>query len=167
MTQSTTPLLPPRRSIAAWAALAAVLIVGFYILTFAIAAACVYLPYLLLTAQNGAGLQVIVLFLAGVVMAGTILWSLIPRRQKFMPPGTRLEAARHPRLFAEIERLATSLHEPPPKEVYLIPDVNAWVSEPEGRERRIMGLGLPLLQILTVSRFRAVLAHEFAHYVRW
>jgi len=27
-----------------------------------------------------------------------------------------------------------------------------------------MGLGLPLLQILTLSRFRAVLAHEFGHY---
>jgi heat shock protein HtpX len=30
--------------------------------------------------------------------------------------------------------------------------------------RRVMGLGLPLLSILTVSQFRAVLAHEFAHY---
>jgi len=27
-----------------------------------------------------------------------------------------------------------------------------------------MGLGLPLMSILTVSQFRAVLAHEFAHY---
>jgi heat shock protein HtpX len=30
--------------------------------------------------------------------------------------------------------------------------------------RRIMGLGLPLLSTMTVSQFRAVLAHEFAHY---
>jgi Zn-dependent protease with chaperone function len=118
----------------------------------------------MLTAQNGAGIQVLLLFLCGVVMAGTMLWSLVPRREKFTPPGPRLEAARHPRLFAEIHRLATSLNEPPPQEVYLIPEVNAWVSEPEGRGRRIMGLGLPLLQILTVSRFRAVLAHEFGHY---
>ena len=27
-----------------------------------------------------------------------------------------------------------------------------------------MGLGLPLMSVLTVSQFRAVLAHEFAHY---
>jgi Zn-dependent protease with chaperone function len=121
-----------------------------------------------LTAQNGLGLQVVALFLSGVVMAGTMLWSLVPRREKFTPPGPCLEAARHPRLFAEIERLATSLNEPAPQEVYLIPDVNAWVADRggwlDGGERRIMGLGLPLLQILTVSRFRAVLAHEFAHY---
>jgi len=30
--------------------------------------------------------------------------------------------------------------------------------------RRVMGLGLPLLQILTVAQFRAVLPHEFGHY---
>jgi Zn-dependent protease with chaperone function len=164
MGPNTTPLLPPRRSLAAWAALAAVLIVGFYILTLALATACVYFPYLLLTAQNGAGLQVLLLFLSGVVIAGTILWSLIPRREKFIPPGPRLEASRHPRLFAEIERLAARFKEPAPQEVYLIPEVNAWVAQRGGRESRIMGLGLPLLQILTVSRFRAVLAHEFAHY---
>ncbi|MGA3327677.1 MAG: M48 family metallopeptidase, partial [Terriglobia bacterium] len=149
---------------AAWAALAAVLIVGFYTLTLALATACVYLPYLMLTAHDGAGLQVILLFITGVAMAGTMLWSLVPRREKFTPPGPRLKAAQHPRLFAEIDRLATSLNEPAPQEVYLIPDLNAFVAEPGGRGHRIMGLGLPLLQILTVSRFRAVLAHEFAHY---
>jgi heat shock protein HtpX len=30
--------------------------------------------------------------------------------------------------------------------------------------RRVMGIGLPLLSILTVSELRGVLAHEFAHY---
>jgi hypothetical protein len=30
--------------------------------------------------------------------------------------------------------------------------------------RRVMGLGLPLMQTLTVSQMRAVLAHEFGHY---
>ena len=29
--------------------------------------------------------------------------------------------------------------------------------------RRVMGLGLPLLQALTVPELRAVLAHEFGH----
>ena len=164
MSVGPIPALPPRRSIAAWAVLAAVLIVGFYTLTLALATACVYFPYLFLTAQSGGSLQFILLFVCGLVMAGTMLWSLVPRREKFTPPGPRLEAARHPRLFAEIGRLAGSLNEPPPQQVYLIPDVNAFVGEPPGAGGRIMGLGLPLLQILTVSRFRAVLAHEFGHY---
>ena len=55
-----------------------------------------------------------------------------------------------------------------PAEVYLIPDVNAFVAERGGAmglgRRRIMALGLPLMQALTVSQFRAVVAHEFGHY---
>ena len=30
--------------------------------------------------------------------------------------------------------------------------------------RRVMGLGLSLMQILTVSELRAVVAHEFGHF---
>jgi heat shock protein HtpX len=30
--------------------------------------------------------------------------------------------------------------------------------------RRVMGIGLPLLQLLSVSQFEAVLAHEFGHF---
>jgi hypothetical protein len=55
-----------------------------------------------------------------------------------------------------------------PAEVYLIPEVNAWVGQRGGflgfGSYRVMGIGLPLLQILTVSQLRAVLAHEFGHY---
>jgi heat shock protein HtpX len=55
-----------------------------------------------------------------------------------------------------------------PQDVYLIPEVNAWVARRGGvmgfGSRRAKGLGLSLLQILTVSQFRAVLAHEVGHY---
>jgi hypothetical protein len=55
-----------------------------------------------------------------------------------------------------------------PAEVYLVPEVNAWVGQRGGLMgfggRRVMGLGLPLLQLLTVSQLKAVLAHEFGHY---
>jgi heat shock protein HtpX len=158
--------LPVRRSLAGWAALALGLVVGFYLLTLLLAAACVYLPYEML--REGGGLQTILLFLCGLIMAGTMLWSLAPRRDNFKAPGPRLEAFRHPRLFAEIERLAAALNEPLPQDVYLISEVNAWVAQRGGwmgfGSRRAMGLGLSLLQILTVSQFRAVLAHEFGHY---
>jgi Zn-dependent protease with chaperone function len=131
------------------------------------AAACLYLPYLLLT-QTHWGSQAILLFLCGVIMSGTLVWSVVPRRDRFSAPGPRLDASCHPRLFTEVNRLATALDEPLPQEVYLIPEVNAWVAERGGLmgfgSRRVMGLGLPLLQILTVSQFRAVLAHEFGHY---
>jgi hypothetical protein len=55
-----------------------------------------------------------------------------------------------------------------PAEDYLVSDVNAWVAQRGGvlgmGGRRIMGLGLPLLRVLTVSELRAVLGHEFGHY---
>jgi hypothetical protein len=55
-----------------------------------------------------------------------------------------------------------------PREVYAVDDVTAWVANRGGimgfGSRRVMGLGLPLLQALSVEQFRAVLAHEFGHY---
>jgi heat shock protein HtpX len=46
--------------------------------------------------------------------------------------------------------------------------VNAWVTDRGGvmgfGSRRVMGLGLSLLQVLSVSQLRAVLAHEFGHF---
>src|SRR5262245_5437321 len=55
-----------------------------------------------------------------------------------------------------------------PSEVYLIAEVNAWVMDRGGimgfGSRRMMGLGLPLLEVLSVSQLRAVLAHELGHF---
>jgi heat shock protein HtpX len=108
------------------------------------------------------------LLLGGLVVAGSLLWLIAPRRQRFQIPGPRLEASQHPRLFAEVERLAAALNEPMSREIYLISDVNAGVTERSGvmgfGSIRVMMLGWPMLQALTVSQFRAVLAHEFGHY---
>jgi heat shock protein HtpX len=79
-----------------------------------------------------------------------------------------LDHETQPRLFSELESIASALNETIPSEVYLIGAPNAFVADRGGvmgfGSRRIMGLGLPLLSLLTVSQFRAVLAHEFAHY---
>ena len=55
-----------------------------------------------------------------------------------------------------------------PAAIYLISEPNAYVAESGGflgfGGRRIMGLGLPVMQILTVDELRSVIAHEFGHY---
>ncbi len=143
------------------------MVVASYVFVLTLAGACVYLPYLILAAGSSS-LQVVLLFLFGLVIAGAILWSLVPRPDKFKAPGVLIERAKEPRLFTELENIASALNEPMPSEVYLIGDVNAWVADRGGLmgfgSRRVMGIGLPLLSILTISQFRAVLAHEFAHY---
>src|SRR5579864_5312728 len=160
--------IAPRRSVALFALLAIVMVIASYVFVIVLAAACVYLPYWIIANAEHAPGQVLLLLLGGIVIAAAMLWSLVPRRDVFEPPGPLLERSSHPRLFAELEQIAASLNEPLPREVYLMGEVNAFVADRGGvlgfGSRRIMSVGLPLLSILTISEFRGILAHEFAHY---
>lgn len=160
--------LPRRRSLVIWALLAIAMVIASHLMILLIAALCVYLPYLAIISLDSPQVQVVLLLVCGIAMAGTMLWSLIPKPDKFDAPGPTLAPSNHPKLFAEIENIATALNEPLPQEVYLIPQVNAFVADRGGTmgfgSRRVMAIGLPLLAIMTVSELRAVLAHEFAHY---
>jgi len=139
-----------------------------YVVIVLLAIGCVYLPYLLITNMETVNFQMLLLLAGGIAVAGGILWPLLPRRDKFEAPGLLLERAAHPRLFDELDAIAAALNEPLPKEVYLIGQANAFVSDRGGimgfGSRRVMGIGLPLLSVLTIPEIRAVLAHEFAHY---
>ena len=160
--------IAPRRSVALFALLAITMVVVSYIVIVLLAIACVYLPYLAFTSAEHPPAQLGLLVLGGIVVGATILWSLVPRREKFEAPGLLLEPPAHPRLFEELQAIAAALNEPLPREVYLVGQVNAFVADRGGimgfGSRRVMGIGLPLLSSLTVSEMRAVLAHEFAHY---
>jgi Zn-dependent protease with chaperone function len=136
------------------AVLAVVLTVGFYVLALGLIAglvAVVFIPHV----------PVRLIFFC-VVGAGAIAVSIVPRPSRFVPPGPRLNPAGQPRLFAELEGVARAVGEAMPEEVYVTPEMNAGVLQ-RGR-RRVMVLGLPLMQVMTVSQMRAVLAHEFGHY---
>jgi heat shock protein HtpX len=154
-----------RSGLAARALWAIVLMIGFYALAVAIAGGLLLIPY---AEWAGLGRVHIKLALICLFAAGTILWSVVPRPDRFEPPGPLLAPAAHPRLFALIERVAHATSQPMPAEVYLVRDMNAFVSQRGGLmgfgSRRIMGLGLPLLQALDVTQLEAVLAHEFGHY---
>jgi heat shock protein HtpX len=140
---------------------------GSYAVILLIAAACIYLPCLSMELASP-GFYTGAFFLSGIVIAGILLWSIVPRVDRFNPTGLRIERASQPRLFAEIDDIALMLDEPLPQEVYLIGEVGAWVADRGGLvgfgSRRVMGVGLPLLAILNVSQFRGVTAHKFGHY---
>jgi heat shock protein HtpX len=157
-----------RSSMAFFAVLAVVMVIASYVFVLLLAAACVLFPYWLLINSEAFPAQLGLLLLFGIAVAAAMLWSLIPHRHEFKAPGLLLQRSAQPRLFAELESIAAALNEELPREGYLIGAPNAFVADHGGimgfGSRRIMGLGLPLLSLLTVSQFRAVLAHEFAHY---
>lgn len=147
------------------AVLALALAVAFYGLALVAVAALLFAPVLVARASWGLAFK---LALFSVVGAFLILKAIAPRRDRFAPPGPRLTPATQPRLFAEIRRIAEATGQSPPSEVYLVADVNAFVGHRGGLmgvgSRRVMGVGLPLLQVLTVAELRGVFAHEFGHF---
>lgn len=155
-----------RPSVALIALLELALIVFSYLFTFAVGIACAVLPFI--GAAYLGGISAVLLIVLGLIMSGTILSSLIPRRDKQQIKGVPIILGQHPRLASLIEAIAAQLGETVPSFVYLVPDPNAFVTERGDvlglGGRRLMGLGLPLMAAMTVSEFRAVLAHEFAHF---
>ncbi|HJZ63800.1 MAG TPA: M48 family metallopeptidase [Candidatus Acidoferrum sp.] len=160
--------IQPRRSIGVLTALSLLMVVVSYAVMLGIAAFCIYGPYLLVANDSSPHFQLIILLIGGIGMAGVLLWSIAPRPEKNEAPGMLLTKEMQPRVFAELEEISSALGEPMPKEVYLIGQPNAFVSDLGGTfgfgSRRILAIGLPLFHVLTLAEWRAVLAHEFAHY---
>jgi heat shock protein HtpX len=155
----------PDNSLKRRAVLAVLLMFGFYALAFALAGALFFFVYAEVMWAHQLYLRPTILC---VVAALAILWSIVPRRDKFEAPGPRLTENEHPELFAVLSEVATKSEQEMPADVYLVGDVNAWVMQRGGvmgfGSRRVMGLGLPLLEAVTISQFRAIVAHEFGHY---
>jgi Zn-dependent protease with chaperone function len=147
------------------AALAVLLMVSFYALALGVAGGLLWIPYEAYSNDVRLPLKLALLCVAG---AGTIVWAILPRPDRFVAPGPRLTRADAPPLFAALEDVAKRTEQAMPADVYLVNDVNAFVAQRGGLmgigSKRVMGVGLPLLQSLTVQEFRAVLAHEFGHY---
>jgi Zn-dependent protease with chaperone function len=156
----------PRRPLLWLCGIVTILLVLFaYVLALAMVYGLCELTVYLVTSGHG---TYVILSLGAVTCAASILWSVVPRPDRFTPPGPEIDAASQPRLFAEISAIAAEFREPMPVSVYLMMDANAWVAQRGGMlgfgSRRVMALGYPLLSVLSVSEFRAVIAHEFAHY---
>lgn len=164
--------LPSRKwSIVALGSAGLATVIFSWALLIAIALLCFALPVVLFLAISANlsrfGFVSLLLAAFGAVSGYTILASLLPKKQKFEAPGVAIDLAKETQLAGEIRWLAEALHEPMPSDVYLLGDVNAFVTEVAGEgtgKRRILAFGLPLMRALSLDQFRAVLAHEFAHY---
>ena len=139
------------------AALAVVLMVSFYALALGIAGALLWIPY---EAYANEVRLPIKITLICVALAGTTIWAVLPRIDRFVPPGPLLSPVDSPQLFEVLNGVASSTEQTMPADVYLVNDVNAFVTQRGGvmgfGSRRVMGIGLPLMQALTVQEFKAV-----------
>jgi Zn-dependent protease with chaperone function len=152
------------------ALLALALLLGLYLLSAGLVLSLVLA--VVLVARNGlhAALLLKIGLVTAVVLLGVGRGLLAALRGHSQPPvGVELTRTSQPRLWAEIEQLAEKVGTRAPDELWLVPDVNAAVSE----DVRMLGLrpgvrrlyvGAPLLAGLTALQLRSVFAHELGHY---
>jgi heat shock protein HtpX len=150
--ESTSPSL--RRRIA----LAIALTVAFYVLALGLLAALLALATVHLALTIACGLAAIAL-----------LRGVFGRRKPYVPPGPALTREAQPELHALLDDVAARAGDAPVDDVYLAHEVNAGVLEvPKGLlrgRRRVLELGLPLMQVVDRDAFTAIVAHEHGHYV--
>lgn len=147
------------------AVIALVLMIGFYAVALGLAGFLLYLPYAEVVYAHRIHLKLLLFCLIGAAIIVSAIW---PRRDRFDPPWPVLTRREESRLFRLLESVARATGQRMPKTVYLTPEVNAWVAQRGGvlgfGGQRVMGLGLPLLAVLTERELFAVLAHEFGHF---
>ena len=148
-----------------------------FVLFFAVAAATVvglgalgvWLLTHLVALRNGRAMVFLALAaIASLIAAAIVVWSVLPRIDRFTPPGPELTEEQQPALFAEIRAVAAAAKQKMPSHVYLVLDCNAFVTERGGLmgigSRRVMGIGLALLSRFDKDEVRGVIAHEFGHF---
>ena len=162
---SPNGLTQNERSFVTRAGVAVALLIGFYVLALGIAGGLI--AFIVATiAAGGFHPWVILAALASFAILRGVFF--IDRREG-EASGLPIDARSEPRLMELVTQVAGEMGTRPPDLVRLVPDVNAFVYE-QGRflglvpSKRMMGIGLALLNVLKVDELKAVLAHEYGHY---
>ncbi|MEN3614467.1 M48 family metallopeptidase [Plantactinospora sp. ZYX-F-223] len=157
--------------VATFRALASVvMLAGFYVVALVQLGGAVALAIWLSTVLNGAiALKIVFpLFVATVGAVSVALWKAIRARPE-PPEGQPVGPDQAPELWRTVHELAGVVGTRVPDEIRLLPEVNAAVTEDAKllglvSGRRILYIGLPLLQAMSVDQIRSILAHELGHY---
>jgi len=140
----------------------------FYLVSTAVILGLIGAAYFLAAGFTVRGKAVEVLVIAGflaVLFARGYL-----KRTPYEPLGVRADATRFPRLFAALGEVARNVGTRPADEVFLTPAAGIGVFERSGflglfgRSHRVLELGVACLHALTLQEFKAILAHEYAHF---
>lgn len=151
------------------AALAVLLLVGFYVVALAVVVGMGALAWWAFQSDAEAAAAKLGFLAAAVAVAIVVALWKVARARPVADDGPTLTPADAPALWDTVRELAAAADTRVPDDIRLIADVNAAVSE----DTRLLGLvggarhlylGVPLLQTLDVGQLRSVLAHELGHY---
>jgi Zn-dependent protease with chaperone function len=146
------------------------MLVGYFVLAVALV---VGLGLLALKAVKQAGTAAIGLklgLIAGVVAVAVLRAAfVVERRGDDAPDGVLVSRQDEPELWALVDEVSAELGVQAPDDLRLVEDANAFVHQDTRLlglvgGRRHMGIGLPLLHVLTVDQLRGVVGHELGHY---
>jgi Zn-dependent protease with chaperone function len=128
-----------------------------------------------LSLSEGSGDRLLPLLFAGTscsLLALFMLKGLFFVRRGGDSADVEVTAAEQPELFEFLYRLADDAGAPRPHRVFLSPRVNAAVFYDISLlnlllpSRKNLEIGLPLVNVLSLSELKAVLAHEFGHFAQ-
>jgi Zn-dependent protease with chaperone function len=126
---------------------------------------------------RGRGIFLFLVLKFGGAFAALLLWLFLFKglfkgqkieRSNYLP----LQAKDQPALFAFIRRVYQDTGSPPPRRVYVSAEVNAALVYDTSLlnlflpPRKDLLIGLGLVNVVNLSEFKAVLAHEFGHFAQ-
>jgi Zn-dependent protease with chaperone function len=123
-------------------------------------------------ASGGGTLTYVIVGGCSAFLAVFMLKALVFLRRGETPDAVEVTAAEQPRLFSFLHRLADEAGAPRPNRVFLSARVNAAVFFDMSvlnlvfPSRKNLEIGLALVNVLTLSEFKAVVAHEFGHFAQ-
>jgi len=105
-----------------------------------------------------------------IIVVGVFLWMIIRALwiKVGRPTGLEVKSGQTPELFKLVDDMRRQVSAPRIHHILITEDLNAAVVQlPRlgvfGWSKNYLLLGLPLMKLLTVDQFKAVLGHEFGH----
>jgi Zn-dependent protease with chaperone function len=102
------------------------------------------------------------------------LWAMLKSlfiRRRDEDPGELLPEEKAPKLWAILREVAAKVGTRPVDAVYLVPDTavavyerGSFLKRMTGRSQRVLILGLGVLEGMTQTQLKAILAHEYGHF---